>query len=189
MVEQATSGEWDATMQLISELWPAFGDYTPEQAVEWQARLRSRNQLLVRAAARNVYAEKASQQPKLPWILTELRSLESHHSESAASERASEKQTQDEEWQEIRAEADLLRPILCSLPKTELAKYKLEALKCLAFMRGFTTPPNDRHSKAHHESFVSDADRDLHDDPDRWNPVMVGLVNACMERACGRSIS
>ena len=183
MVEQATTNEWDETLDLISNLWPAFGDKTPLQAIEWQARLRSRNQFLVRAACRNVFAAKSSKQPGLPWILAELRDLEQRHGESSLAKKKAEKISQEEEWEEIKAEADLLRLILAALPKTELVKHKLQAIKCLAVSRGFITPPGDITAKANYIAFVNGVDRDLTDDPEQWNPIMVNLVHVAKKNA------
>lgn len=185
MSEYADAGEWANTLQIINELWPTGGKFqdglNAHQMKEWQARLRGRNQLLVRAAARNVFAEKAGPRPRLAWILKELRALEQNQRSGENKERDEQKSEYDAIWAENVRNADRLRPILAALPAAELLHYKRKAMKAFAMSRGITTPPGDTAARVASIGFIKQTTEGVSDDPEKWNPTLVNMVESCRE--------
>lgn len=180
MSEYADEGEWAKVLVIINQLWPAGGKFqdglNAQQMKEWQARLRGRNQLLVRAAVRNVFADKAGPRPRLSWILKELRVLEQHQQVGQTKERDDRKSEDDAIWDENVREADRLRPILTELPEEELRRLKVIAIGYLATVRGFTTPARERHAVAERDRFIQGVHEGTSNDPEKWSPIVVNLI-------------
>ena len=182
MGNRAAQFEWDETWRVFTDLWPSAKDMTDAQAGEWEARLRYRNQDQVRGAIRNVYSKVKFPRnpPALDAVMNECNYL---HRSAQISQQMPISTTTDDNWDEIQREADLVRPILKSLPPAELERHKKTACNVMALLRGFNCPLGDKHAIKQQEQVVKDTMKSSTNDPTKWSGVFVLCVNAAMERS------
>lgn len=183
MSDEATTQDYEETIDLIEGLWPGW-ESNAAQAWAWRRQLKPLVQSILRKAIEVVYAERSTREPRLSYILTAYRAERSTSPNYRPAARSARRQD-PEEVDEIRADAEDGRISLASLPVETIRRFKREAIEIVATCRGFTTPPGARHAAKQRDDFVTQVTDKLHDDPERWNDAFVLAVVACRDRAQG----
>lgn len=179
MVNRAVQSEWDETWKLFTSLWPTAKDMTRGQTLEWEARLRYRNQNQVRGAIRNVYSKVKFPRnpPALDAVMNECHNL---NQSARLSQRTPIITATDDNWDEIQREADSVRSILKSLPPADLERHKKTACEAMVLLKGFSRPAADKHAVKQQEQVVKEMMGNSTDDPMKWSTAFVLCVNAAM---------
>jgi len=178
-MDQATLTDWAETLELFEELWPALNLNDVQREI-WAPRLRPLNQGWLREAAKLVYSEKASKEPKLNWLLDAFKRVRAEKGEKVSRAQLSARKIEEEAGQIDYENEEILRDLL-SLSPDEINSALQSAMPKVILMEGYVGP-------GHTTLRLSLANRvlgKLSHDPKDWSRMLCGMVWASDKKLKG----